>query len=196
MSTVHQSAPAVTPVTPICAALAVAEAVGASGKSLITAVALGYEMYVPFFEGKAKIKSLFEIDGLMGTFGSAMAAGKLLGLTEEQLSTTASLALVANVGLGMRRVGKKVSMYKEVYAGMAARQGIFAAMMAQAGMTAPEESIESDEGGLKHVVMEDGIFELGRLAGKGGQFLVDRTIIKAFPMRAVACTCRPLLLWT
>ena len=165
----------------ISAPLAVAEAIRASGKSLITAVALGYEMYVPFVEGKAKIKSQFEYDGLMATFGSAMAAGKLLGLNEEQLSITASLALIANVGLGMRRVGK-VSMYKEVYAGMAARQGIFAALMARAGMTAPEGSLEVGERGLKHVVMTDGIFELGRLAGKGQQFMIERSVIKAFPI--------------
>lgn len=165
----------------IAAPLAVAEAMRASGKSLITAVVLGYEMYVPFVEAQAKIKAQFEADGLMASIGSAMAAGKLLGLNEEQLSTTASLALIANVGLGMRRVGT-VSMYKEVYAGMAARQGIFAALMAQAGMTAPEESMESGKAGLKHVVMTDGIFDLGRLAGKRQQFMIERSIIKVFPI--------------
>ncbi len=169
------------PSNTISAPLAIAEAVRAGGKSLITAIALGYEMYVPFIEGTAKIKSKFEQDGLMATLGSAMAAGKILDLTEEQLATTASLALVPNVGLGMRRVGK-VSMYKEVYAGMAARQGIFAALMARVGMTAPEDAIESGEGGLKHVVMEGGILELGLLGGKGKQFMVDRTVIKAFPI--------------
>ncbi|OGA37262.1 MAG: hypothetical protein A3G24_07220 [Betaproteobacteria bacterium RIFCSPLOWO2_12_FULL_62_13] len=169
------------PSNSISAPLAVAEAVGASGMSLITAIALGYEMYVPFIEGKAKIKSQFEVDGLMASFGSAMAAGKLLGLNAEQLATAASLALIANVGLGMRRVGK-VSMYKEFYAGMAARQGIFCAQMAQAGVTAPEEAIESNQGGLKHVVMTDGVFELDRLAGKGQQFMIEKTIIKTFPI--------------
>jgi len=169
------------PSNSISAPLAVADAIGASGKSLVTAVALAYEMYVPFLEGKARIKPQFEVDGLMATFGSAMAAGKLLGLNAEQLSTTASLTLIANVGLGMRRVGK-VSMYKEFYAGMAARQGIFCAMMAQAGVTAPEEAIESDKGGLKHVVMTDGVLELGRLAGKKKQFMIEKTIIKAFPI--------------
>ena len=165
----------------ISAPLAVAEAIGASGKDLITAIALGYEMYVPFVENKAKIKNQFEFDGLMASLGSAMAVGKLLGLNEEQLSVTASLALIANVGLGMRRVGKG-SMHKEVYAGMAARQGIFSALMAQADMTAPEESIESNQGGLRHVVMTDGIFALERLARSKQQFMIERSVIKAFPI--------------
>ena len=164
----------------ISAVLAMAEAVHGGGKSLITGIALAYEMYVPFVE-RSKVKSGFERDGLMATLGSAMGAGKVLGLTEEQLGTTASLALVPNIGLGMRRVGK-VSMYKEVYAGMAARQGIFAALMAQAGMTAPEDAIESDVAGLKKVVMEGGTFEVELLGSKGKQFVIERTIIKNFPV--------------
>lgn len=170
------------PSNTICAPLAIAEAVRASGKRLITAIVLGYEMYVPFSEGTAKIKRGFESDGLSSTFGSAMAAGKVLGLTKEQLGITASLALIPNVGLGMRRVGDKVSMYKEVYAGMAARQGIFAALMAYAEMSAPEETIESSVAGLKHMVMEDGVFELGLLGGKGRQFMIEKTRIKNFPI--------------
>lgn len=170
------------PANTISAPLAMAEAVRAGGKSLITAIALAYELYVPFVDGTAWIKREFEFDGLMATLGSAMAAGKVLGLTEEQLGTAASLALVANVGLGMRRVGNKVSMYKELYAGMAARQGIFAALMAQAGMTAPEEAIESDKAGLNRVVMEGGTLELGLLGGKGKQFMIERAVMKESPL--------------
>ena len=169
------------PSNTICAPLAMAEAVNGGGKSLITAIALAYEMYDPFVEGSAKINSQFESDGLMATLGSAMAVGKVLGLTEEQLGTTASLAIAPNVGLGMRRVGDKVSMYKQVYAGMAARQGIFAALMAQAGITAPEETIEAGQAGLKKVVMEGGILEVELLGSKKKQYVIERAIIKNFP---------------
>jgi 2-methylcitrate dehydratase len=70
-------------------------------------------------------------------------------------------------------------MYKEVYAGVSARQGIFAALMAQAGITGPTETIEG-ENGLSTMVDSIDIEPLG---GKGVQFAVERSILKPYPAR-------------
>jgi 2-methylcitrate dehydratase len=70
-------------------------------------------------------------------------------------------------------------MYKEVYAGVSARQGIFAALMAHAGITGPTETIEG-ENGLNTMV--DSV-EIEPLGGKGVQFAVERAILKPYPAR-------------
>lgn len=163
----------------IPAVLAAAEAVHADGKSLITSIALAYELGVCFIEKIATMKDWHpDPCALAAVLASAMGAGKILGLTKEQLANAASLALVPNINLGVRLQGEH-SMYKEVYAGMSARQGLFAALMARAGITGPVGAIE-DEQGLKS--MTDTI-QFEPLAGKGTQFAVERTELKAFPAR-------------
>lgn len=163
----------------IPAVLAMAEAVHANGQQLITSIALTYEMGVLFTEKVATLKD-WNPDpcALAATLGSAIGVGKILGLNEEQLSHTASLALVPNINLGSRLTGEH-SMYKEVYAGMSARQGIFAALMARAGITGPSEAIEG-ENGLNTLV--DSI-EIEPLGGQGTQFAVERAILKPYPAR-------------
>lgn len=164
----------------IPAVLAAGEAVHADGKTLIASIVLAYEMYAPFTERSLVAKG-FESDGLMATIGSVMGVGKVLGLTRGQMSNALSFALVSNINLGMRRVGE-ASMYKELYAGVAARQAILSALMAREGMTAPEDTIESEQAGLKKMIMADGKLELEPLGGKERQFLIERSLMKTFPV--------------
>jgi 2-methylcitrate dehydratase len=161
--------------------LATAEAVHADGKSLITALALTYEMGVSFSETVATMKD-WNPDpcALAAVLGSAMGSGKILGLNKEQFANCASLAIVPNINVGARLTGEH-SMFKEVYAGVAARQGVFSALMAQIGITGPEQAIEG-ENGLKTVVENENT-EFGPFGGKGNQFAVERAIIKEFPAR-------------
>jgi 2-methylcitrate dehydratase len=158
--------------------LAIAESSHADGKMMITGIVAAYEMYVPFVERTA-IPGQFEFMGIMATLGSAMGAGIVLRLTKKQLATAVSLALIPNIGLGMRRVGQ-ASTYKEAYAGMAGRQGVFAARMAQAGITAPDQPIEGKNGFVK-LVMGGVPVEWQPLGGKNREFLVERTVLKEYP---------------
>ncbi len=163
----------------IPADLAMGEAVHADGKRLIASIVLTYEMGLLFTEKVGTMKD-WNPDpcAFAATFGSAMGAGKILGLNKEQFSNAASMALVANINLGSRLTGEH-SMYKEVYAGVSARQGIFAALMAHAGITGPTETIEG-ENGLNTMV--DSV-EIEPLGGKGVQFAVERAILKPYPAR-------------
>lgn len=163
----------------IPAVLAMAEALHADGKRLITGIVLMFEMGLLFTEKIGTMKD-WNPDpcALATTFGSAMGSGKILGLNKEQFCNAASMALVANINLGARLTGEH-SMYKEVYAGVSARQGIFAALMARAGITGPRETIEG-ENGLNTLVDEIKIEPLG---GRGNQFAIERTILKPYPAR-------------
>src|SRR3984885_11258230 len=69
----------------ISAALAVAESVGATGKELITAIALAYEMQCRFCDA-ASIRARGWDHVTYGSFSTSLAAGKLMGLSVDELT--------------------------------------------------------------------------------------------------------------
>jgi 2-methylcitrate dehydratase len=78
--------------------IAAAEVAGADGKSLIAAVVLAYDVYCSFcdavdFNSKGWDQPVYSI------LGCVLGAGKLLGLTREQLGNAVSLALAPNMAL-------------------------------------------------------------------------------------------------
>jgi 2-methylcitrate dehydratase len=162
----------------IPAVLAVAEALQSDGKSMITSMVVAYEMCVRILSESPLDQRGWD-QPVYVVLGSALGAGKLLGLTKEQLGNAASLALVANIALYQNRIGE-LSMWKAAAAGMAARQGIFAALMAKEGMTGPEETIEGAHGLINQVT---GPMNLEPLGGKGTRFGIEQPMIKYFPVR-------------
>ncbi|MBI4639572.1 MAG: MmgE/PrpD family protein, partial [Candidatus Tectomicrobia bacterium] len=72
----------------IPAALAIAEREGVCGRDLITAIVLGYEIGIRVGEtvGTSHYQ-MWHTTGTCGTFGAAVAAGKLLNLTVPQLAS-------------------------------------------------------------------------------------------------------------
>jgi len=77
----------------IAAALAVAQAVHASGPQLLKAVVLGYEVStrIGMVMGRAHYKH-WHNTGTMGAFGAAAAAGHLLGLNEDAFASALAIA--------------------------------------------------------------------------------------------------------
>lgn len=74
---------------------ALGEQLGASGQDVITAMVAGYEaqgrvgaaLSSPEFQQQFKGRH-FHLQGMVGVFGASAAAGKLLGLSEEQQTST------------------------------------------------------------------------------------------------------------
>src|SRR4030095_11998288 len=95
----------------------------------ITAVVLGYEIYLRFSD-------VFPNRDFDHTnfccIGTAVAAGKLFGLGPEQLSQCISMAAVPNVSLRQARMGHQ-SIWRAAASGQAGRAGGFAAPLARAG---------------------------------------------------------------
>jgi len=146
------------------AALVMAEHLCSSGKELITAVALGYEAHrvtVPLYpEGFRKGLHLCMIGG---TFGSAAAAGKLLGLNPLELTNALGNCAVAPVApFEPCRVGGHV---KDLYTGWAARTGIFAALLAKNSFSGTSSLVDGELGLLKALgalrPAEDSLWGLG-----------------------------------
>lgn len=78
----------------------------------------------------------------IGTLGSTAAGARLLGLDPRGTSTALSLA--ASQAAGVRR--NFGSMAKPLHAGLAARSGVFSALLAAEGLTAGEAVLEGERG--------------------------------------------------
>lgn len=127
------------------AALAVAEAVGADGKQLVTALSAGVEMMERL--SLAMNPSLrnrgFHTTPTLGIFGAAVACGLLMGITEEQMVNTFGLAGSQVAGM-LEFYGE--SMQKRFNPGPAAHNAIAAVRLAQLGFTGADTIFEGTRG--------------------------------------------------
>ncbi|WP_326539671.1 MmgE/PrpD family protein [Pseudorhodoferax sp.] len=130
------------------AALAVAEAVGASGEELLRALAAGCEMMERTSRGaNSSLRNRgYHTTPTCGVFGATVAAGMLLKLDREQMVSALGLAGAQSSGL-MEMYGP--SMQKRFNPGPAARNGVTAAMMAQLGFTGAATIFDGERGFLK-----------------------------------------------
>ena len=158
------------------ACLAVAEAYRASGRDTLTAIAAAYEI----FTALADVIGLRDRGWDQGVFvvlGAAAGAAKLMRLTGEQTANALAIAVSSNVPTRQTRSGE-LSMWKGCATAASARAGVFAALLAQKGMTGPTAAFEGRHGIWDQV---SGPFQLGRLGGGGVPFGIERTSLKFFP---------------
>jgi 2-methylcitrate dehydratase len=127
--------------------LAVAEANRAGAKTAITAIVLAYEVHRYLFRAFPMRKHALDYV-LYNAVASAVGAAKLLGLSLERTANAVSLAAVPNLGLDISRRGH-LTMWKGCAAANAARNGVFAAIMAAEGMAGPPTPFED---GLTEVI--------------------------------------------
>lgn len=130
----------------IPAALAAAEAENVSGKELITALVAGYEIscrvdssLYPGLRDRG-----FHATGVVGTIGAAAAAGKILGLNNEQMVNAFGLA--GTQAAGLEEWLTTGDMSKRLHAGKAAMNGLLAAILAKEGYTGPQSVFEGKYG--------------------------------------------------
>ncbi|MCI0642608.1 MAG: MmgE/PrpD family protein [Gemmataceae bacterium] len=161
----------------LAAVLAVGEMVGASGQSLITAAVVAYEIQCRLCDAASLRKH--GVDHVTyGAISSCIAACKLMGLDASKTTHAIGLAGVANVALRQTRSGE-LSMWKGCAFANAARNGVFAALLAAEGMTGPAPIFEGDLGFMKLVTRTS--FDVPVLGGKGQDFMINRTYIKFWP---------------
>ena len=129
------------------AALAAAEANGASGRDLIVALAAGCEMMER--ASRATNPSMrnrgYHTTPNAGAFGATVAAGKMLRLNPPRLTSALGMAGAQSAGL-MEMYGP--SMQKRFNPGPAARAGVTSALMAKLGFTGTALIFEGERGWL------------------------------------------------
>jgi 2-methylcitrate dehydratase PrpD len=133
------------PAGPVASAiLALAEYHPVSGKDFLNALVLGVETECRI--GNSVYPNHYDvgwhITGTAGVFGAAAAAGKILGLSEQQMVW--ALGLAASQPVGLRE--SFGSMNKSFNPGRAAGNGLFAALLAAQNYTSSEGMIEARRG--------------------------------------------------
>jgi 2-methylcitrate dehydratase len=156
------------------AVLAASDAESASGRAVVTATTAAYEAYCGLSDVVKREQGWDH--SVQAVIGSAVGAGKVLGLSRGAMGNAVSLAVTANMALEQTRTGE-LSMWKGCAGANAARNGVFAAQLARLGMTGPEQAIEG-KWGLFNAL---GGFEWRPFGGRGGPFRVTQTHIKYFP---------------
>lgn len=120
--------------------LAVAEAARADARAAITGIVLGYEAHRYLFRAFPMRKHALDYV-LYNAVSSAVGAAKVLKLSTEQTANAIALAAVPNLGTDISRRGH-LTMWKGCAAANAARNGVFAAIMAAEGMAGPPTPFE------------------------------------------------------
>jgi len=138
------------PAGPVASAiLALAETQPVTGHDFLHALVLGAEVECRI--GNAVYPAHYDrgwhITGTAGVFGAAAAAGRLLGLSEQQMRWALGLAAVQPVGL-REMFG---SMTKSFHPGRAAQNGLTAALLAKENFTSSDAAIEA-RAGWAHVL--------------------------------------------
>src|SRR5207244_1200438 len=141
----------------ISAALAIAESLGSSGRELITAIALAYEVQCRLCDA-ASIRARGWDHPTYGDFSTALACANLMKLDPEKTRHAVNIAGVVCAAMRQARVGE-LSHWKGVAFANAARHGVYSALLARAGMTGPAPLFEGPMGFEK---------QLGVGLGNGG----------------------------
>jgi 2-methylcitrate dehydratase len=160
----------------IPAVLSVAEYVGSDPKTVLTAVALAYEV-----QGRLSDSASLQARGwdhvAYVAFSSVMGAGKVLGLGKKEMAQAIALAAIPNIPLRQTRRGE-LSMWKGCAGANSARNGVFCALLASKGLTGPQEAFEGHWGFLNQVT---GPMELPPFGGNARPYRILDTKLKFFP---------------
>lgn len=130
----------------IPAALSAGELVGASMEDVILAIVLAYEfeMRLCLF-AKPGVRERKWHHATLTQFVSPIAAGKLLGLSVDEMVNAIGINGSHNHTIGCPTAGK-LTMMKNTVDPMAVQSGVFAALMAQKGYSGTEKVFEGKEG--------------------------------------------------
>jgi len=170
----------------IPAALSVGELVDASMEEVVVAIVLAYEFEQRLCE--------FAVPGVrerkwhhatLTQFVSPIVAGRLLGLTADQMTNAIGINGSHNHTIGCPTAGK-LTMMKNTVDPMAVQTGVFAALMAQKGYSGTTAVIDGKEG-LMDVFGPD--WDKSKLVGGLGEsFRILQCGMKAFPTEALTHT--------
>jgi 2-methylcitrate dehydratase PrpD len=158
-------------------ALATGEMVEATGKKLIEAVVLGYEVMVRLGKALGPENSYgrgFHPTGTCGTFGSTVTASKVMGLKEERIAN--AMGIAGSQAAGSMEYLAQGAWTKRFHAGWAAHSGMIAALLSKKGFRGPTSIIEGRDGFLHGY--SNGADGNKVLEGIGTGFEILRTSVK------------------
>ena len=169
---------AIHPSDNIAPCLAVAEAERASAQELITAIVIAYEV-------NCRLTDALDISArgwdppVLGLPAVALAAGRLMKLTQEQLTHAVGLAINDHIPLGLTRAGD-LSEWKGIAVAEAGRNAVFAVRLARTGLTGPAPIFEGKSGVFQQISGAVKI-DVASFGGRDKPFRIHQCILKPYP---------------
>ena len=169
---------AIHPSDNIAPCLAVAEAERASAQELITAIVIAYEV-------NCRLTDALDISArgwdppVLGLPAVALAAGRLMKLTQEQLTHAVGLAINDHIPLGLTRAGD-LSEWKGIAVAEAGRNAVFAVRLARTGLTGPAPIFEGKSGVFQQISGAAKI-DVASFGGRDRPFRIHQCILKPYP---------------
>ena len=135
----------------IPAAIAAAEAVDASGACLLEAIVAGYEVMhrVGLALGTEPAMKGFHTTSLVAPIACAVAAGKVMSLSLDQMLSAVGLACSTSSGIKSFAAGHGGGMVKRLHLGRSAEAGVRMAQLASRGFQGPPFGLDSRFGLLE-----------------------------------------------
>src|SRR5499427_4825809 len=172
------------------AIIAEGEALGASGRAMLTAYVAGYETWaeLAWRDPGHHHRKGWHPTGIFGPIGAAAACAPLRRLDEPQATNALALAASQSSGI-MANFG---TMTKPFHAGRSAHSGLMAARAAEVGFTASPDALEHPQGFLSAVSPAGEVDRETPARGLGEEWEIVkyRLGIKKYP--ACYCTHRSL----
>jgi len=168
----------------IPAALAPAEREHLSGKDLIVGIVIAYELEMRLCHAADPgIREVGWHHASLTQFVSPLVAGRMLGLSEDELVAACGISGSSHFTLGGVVAGHLTNM-KNTADPMATEAGVRAALLARTGYSGPEEVFEGKEG-VFEVIGNVSWNPDKILGGLGEEFLITECGYKAFPTEAL-----------
>lgn len=163
----------------ISTAFAVGEEVQASGKEIILAINVGYEIYnrIAAAVQPGLVHRGFHSTGTAGTIACAAVASKLYKMDEDKIYNAMSFASVQASGLII--IAESGQSCKPINPANAAKIGIFSAKCSNKGIEAPINTLESKKGWAH--AMSDNLDDNLLLGDLGRSFTITESYLKPYP---------------
>lgn len=138
----------------IPAVFALAEKLESSNDDVLLALAVGYEAYIRISSAAQPglVMRGFHSTGIAGTLACAAACARLYGLDVQGIED--AIALATTMTGGLLSYGDSRPAIKPLNPGKAAENGVFAAMLVNAGVQGPSEALEGQNGWF-HAVTDE-----------------------------------------
>jgi 2-methylcitrate dehydratase len=169
---------AIHPSDHIAACLAVAEAERSSARDLVTAIVIAYEV-------SCRLVDVLDIwsrgwdTPVTSLPAVALAAGKLMKLDPGRLTQAVNLAVNDHISMAQTRV-QTLSDWKGLADAEAARNAVFATLLARGGVTGPTPVFEGNSGFFKQVSGPAAV-DVGTFGRRGVPFRIHQCGLKAYP---------------
>lgn len=163
----------------ISAVLTLAQTLPVSGKDVITAINVGYEVYnrVAAAVQPGLVHRGFHSTGTAGAIACGAAAAKLMGMDEEGIYNTMALSAIQSSGLII--IAESGQCCKPVNPANAAKTGIISARLIAKGIKSSAYPLESKKGFFH--AMSDEVDEKMITEGLGETFTICESYMKPYP---------------